>query len=83
MGAAHPESRAVSSMREQAVKPTWRGSVTIFTVGHEATHWQGTVKATTPAEAAERAVRLALSGQPRRAEAAFEVSATLQKEISA
>ena len=64
------------------MKALWRGTVTIFSEDHEPMYWQGTVKAETPADAAERAVRLALSGQPRRAEATIEVEVRLSKEVS-
>ena len=65
------------------MKSMWRGTVTILSGNHEPMYWQGTVKAQTPTDAAERAVRLALSGQPRRAEAAFTVRVELHKETSA
>jgi len=73
----------VGSDEADAMKATWRGSVVVTIENHGEIRWEGSVKAMNPTEAAERAVRSALSGQPRRADAAFEVTLTLHKEISA
>ena len=70
----------VVSDEADAMKATWRGAVTVLAEKHGALSWSGAVKATDPIGAIERAVRAALSGQPRRADAAFEVTVTLHKE---
>ena len=70
----------VGSTQDGAMKAMWRGSVVVTIENHGEIKWQGSVKAMNPTEATERAVRAALSGQPRRADAAFEVTVTLHKE---
>jgi len=76
-------ARAPDADEREIMKATWRGSVVVTIENHGEIRWEGSVKAMNPTEAAERAVRSALSGQPRRADAAFEVTLTLHKEISA
>ena len=76
-------ARAPDADEREIMKATWRGPVVVTIENHGEIRWEGSVKAMNPTEAAERAVRSALSGQPRRADAAFEVTLTLHKEISA